>query len=174
VIRVGRPLIARNSCRGAADEDERRGPPEPLSCVDLRGATFDTGRDKADAIDVVTDSGKCPGLGASVGYHTTIVSKALLRRRWHLSLRRPWRVSTGSEELLCFRELTVEDLKMWERQIKRTHKWPQSMKALRLDKCKEEAERQGVDIPPWYLLDGVTSLQVARPYNPVDETEMMD
>jgi hypothetical protein len=48
------------------------------------------------------------------------------------------------------------------------------MKALRLDKCKEEAERQGVDIPPWYLLDGVTSLQVARPYNPVDETEMMD
>ena len=26
-----------------------------------------------------------------------------------------------------------------------------------------------VDIPPWYLLDGVTGLQVARPYNPVDD-----
>jgi len=65
---------------------------------------------------------------------------------------------------LCFRELTVEDLKMWERHMERTHKWPQSLKALRLDKCKEEAERQVVDIPPWYLLDGVTGLQVTRPY----------
>ena len=44
-------------------------------------------------------------------------------------------------------------------------------KALRLDKCKEEAERH---IQPWYLLDGVTGLQVARPYNPVDGTEMID
>ena len=75
---------------------------------------------------------------------------------------------------LCFRELTVEDLKMWERHMERTHKWPQSLKALRLYKCKEEAERQGVDIPPWYLLDGVTGLQVARPYNPVDDTELVD
>ena len=57
---------------------------------------------------------------------------------------------------LCFRELTVEDLKMWERHMERAHKWPQSLKALRLDKCKEEADRQGVDIPPWYLLDGAT------------------
>ena len=44
---------------------------------------------------------------------------------------------------LCFRELAVQDLNMWERHILRTHKWPQSMEALRLDKCKEEAERQG-------------------------------
>jgi hypothetical protein len=43
------------------------------------------------------------------------------------------------------------------------------MKALRLAKCKEEAERQGVDMPPRYLLDGMTGLQVARPYNPVDD-----
>ena len=39
---------------------------------------------------------------------------------------------------------------------------------------KEEAERQGVDIPPWYLRDGVTGLQVAKPYNPVDDTGTID
>ena len=48
------------------------------------------------------------------------------------------------------------------------------MKTLRLDMCKEEAERQGVDIPPWYLLDGVAGLQVARPYKPVDDTGTID
>jgi hypothetical protein len=63
---------------------------------------------------------------------------------------------------------------MWERHVKRARKWPQSMKAVRLAACKEEADRQGVDIPPWYLLDGVTGLQVARPYNPVDDTELVD
>ena len=31
-----------------------------------------------------------------------------------------------------------------------------------------------MDIPPWYLLDGVTGLQVARLYNPGDDTELVD
>ena len=75
---------------------------------------------------------------------------------------------------LCFRELTVEGRIVWERHVRWTTKWSSAMKALRLDMCKEEAERQGVDIPPWYLLDGVTGLQVARPYSPADDTGTID
>jgi hypothetical protein len=128
---------------------------------------------------VVTDSDKCPGLAASVGYHTTIrpcvgVAQAALALNLFGDRGESAQALRNCILGLCFRELTVEDLKMWERQIKHAHKWPQSMKALRLDKCKEEADRQGVDIPPWYLLDGETGLQVARLYNPVDDTEMMD
>jgi len=90
---------------------------------------------------VVTDSDKCPGLAASVGTIPQFdhVSKALLRRRWHLTSSE----TEASQHRLFFRELAVQDLNMWERHILRTHKWPQSMEALRLDKCKEEAERQG-------------------------------
>ena len=120
---------------------------------------------KQDVIDVVTDSDKCPGLAASVGYHTIIrpcvegVAQAALALNLFGDRGESAQALRNCILGLCFRELAIEDLSMWERHVRCARMWPQSMKALRLDKCKEEAERH---IQPWYLLDGVTCLQVER------------
>jgi hypothetical protein len=45
--------------------------------------------------------------------------------------------------------------------------WREFVAALRLAQCTEEDMRQDVAVPSWYLLDGKTGMQMARPYNPV-------
>ena len=73
-----------------------------------------------DVIDAVTDLDKCPGLAASVGYHTTIrpCVKGEVQAALALNL-----FGEGGETAkalrncilgLCFRELTLEDLSKWK------------------------------------------------------------
>jgi len=47
--------------------------------------------------------------------------------------------------------------------------WRELAAALRLAQCKEETKRQDVVVPSWYLLDGRTGMQMARPFNPVED-----
>ena len=49
------------------------------------------------------------------------------------------------------------------------HDWREFAAALRLAQCKEEAKRQDIAVPSWYLLDGRKGMQMARPFNPEDD-----
>ena len=85
---------------------------------------------KQDVIDVVTDSDKCPGLAASVGYHTIIrpcvegVAQAALALNLFGDRGESAQALRNCILGLCFRDLAIEDLNMWERHVQFAHMWP--------------------------------------------------
>jgi len=69
-------------------------------------------------------------------------------------------------------ELSIVSGDQWERSMVLHQYWRDFVAALRLAQCKEKAKRQDVAVPSWYLVDGKTDMQMARPYDPVtDELE---
>ena len=52
----------------------------------------------------------------------------------------------------CFRELEVDNWSMWEHLLGSSIDWKDFAAMIRLNQCQKEAERHGVEMPPWYYM----------------------
>jgi hypothetical protein len=141
----------------------------------LEGRQVSTSRARPDESKPVDNADEFPTLAATVGYHTTIRPCAEGEHQAAEALNLFGQRGRSMKDLrycilrLCFRELSVVSGDMWERNMTFFHDWREFAAALRLAQCKEEAKRQDVAVPSWYLLDGRTGTQMARPFNPEED-----
>ena len=145
----------------------------PVWC--FKGRQASTSGTKRDDTKPVDDADKSPVLAASVGYHTTIRPCVEGEQQAAELLNLFGHRGRSMKDLcycilrLCFRELSVVSGDQWERNMGLFRHWREFTAALRLAQCKEEAMRQDVAVPSWYLLDGRTGMQMAQPFNPVED-----
>ena len=124
----------------------------------LEGRQASTSGAKHDESKPVDNADEFPTLAATVGYHTTIRPCAEGEHQAAEALNLFGQRGRSMRDLrycilrLCFRELSLVNGDMWERNMTFFHDWREFAAALRLAQCKEEAKRQ--DVAGWQ--DGYT------------------
>jgi hypothetical protein len=141
----------------------------------FEGRQVSTSGAKRDETKPVDDAYKSPALAASVNYHTTIRPCVGGEKQAAEVLNLFGHRSKSMKDLrcyilrLCFRKLSIVGVDQWERNMGLFRHWREFAAALRLAQGRGHAPGRSSAVLVPTVLDRRSGMQMARPYNPVED-----